>query len=182
MIYTEAPWITKKNKYDMPVIYCASGGKGWAKFLSPFIAGPVKLWGDHWAYNVENAWQYSKVYECHLEDFDGWLKWAKEGWDNIWAKRYPMGKGVKPEFHYWDGEALDYIEARKRIYIPLFERAMRGSEAFAELKKLYEEGDILLTDPDVYDREDKSWKEIIEDPNKIMGHSFVLAMMLEGYI
>jgi hypothetical protein len=35
-----------------------------------------------------------------------------------------MGRGAKPEYSLWDGERLDYIEARKRIYAPLYARAV----------------------------------------------------------
>jgi hypothetical protein len=50
--------------------------------------------------------------------------WAKEGWANQKAERFPMGRGAKPEFSLWDGERLGYIDARKRIYAPLYARAV----------------------------------------------------------
>lgn len=39
------------------VVNTTSRGSGWEKGLSPFVLGPVKLYGDYVAQNVENAWQ-----------------------------------------------------------------------------------------------------------------------------
>src|ERR1700678_425651 len=97
--------------------------------LSPFHLGPVKLWGGNWSVNMENAWQYSKVYAEHL-DKDGertkrWIKWAIAGWENPKAIRYPMGRGAKPEYSFWDGEHYSYTQARAKIYIPLYAKLVR---------------------------------------------------------
>jgi len=43
----------------------------WSKALSPFYLGPIALYGRNRAHNLENAWQYSKVYaqQSVLPDF-----------------------------------------------------------------------------------------------------------------
>lgn len=47
------------------------------------------------AQNVENAWQFSKVYEDQvdekLEPSSNWWTWAKEGFAEEEPKRFPMG-------------------------------------------------------------------------------------------
>jgi len=89
--------------------------------------------------NVENAWQYSKVYQRHLidNDFIGqhWVDWAKEGWNNKNAVRYPEGKGTIPQFTFWAGKRLSYIGARKHVYVPLYIRALKDY-AWPSIEKL----------------------------------------------
>jgi hypothetical protein len=141
------------------------------------------------AQNVENAWQYSKVYPEHVSDFgepmmDYW-KWMKAGFENPRAVRYPMGKGRKPTYSYWNGECLSYIEARKKIYIPIYSKAVCKTEAFQKLKQIHESGqDMYLKDFDGYDHKalNMSYDDVINCETKKMGHAFVLAMLLEGYL
>lgn len=176
-----APW----------AIDTTSHSRTWSRALSPFFLGPVNLWEGApapVAFNVENAWQYSKVYKFHLEKDGnpgaGWAQWAKEGFETRRARRYPMGKGVLPEYSWWEGEKLSYIEARKKIYVPLYGRAVVQTEAFQKLAKIYREsGDIVLWDFDGYDhmKLGKTLKEVFTDPCQKMGHAFVLAMLLEKY-
>lgn len=173
------------------VINTTSRSDNWSKGLSPFFLGPVELYDGHVSQNCENAWQFSKIYSKHLDE-DGnpseeYWQWAKAGWADSYAHRYPMGKGVKPEFSWWNGKKLDYIAARREIYIPLYAKAVKQSKAY---EMLQEEAlrandlgqDLYLRDFDGYKRENKTWEEIISDPTKKMGHAFVLAMMLEGYV
>ena len=132
---------------------------------------------------MENAWQYSKVYKGY-EDIDKWLSWAREGWNNKRAVRYPMGRGAKPLYSYWDGKRFDYISARLYIYIPLYARLVKRTDAFRELKKRYKAGEqITLWDFDGYDhvKLGKTLTQVVFDPHKKMGHAFVLAMLLEKH-
>jgi hypothetical protein len=131
---------------------------------------------------MENAWQYCKVYP-QFADENGdptqkYFEWAQKGWSNPRAVRYTMGKGVKPLYSYWDGEKLGYITARRRIYIPLYVKAAKETEAFKQLQKLVQEQDVCLFDFDGYDIGDLSFEEVVEDSSRIMGHSVVLAMMI----
>jgi hypothetical protein len=59
--------------------------------------------------------------------------------------------------------------------------------AFPQFKALREEsrkGDIAILDYDAYDHRalGYSWDDVINDPKRKMGHGFVLAMMIEGYL
>lgn len=152
--------------------------------FSPFLLGPVDLYGKYTAKNVENAWQYSKVYSQHV-DINGnpteeYFKWAESGWSNSQAQRYPMGKGVKPKFSYWDGEALSYTEARKKIYIPLYSKAVSVTEGFQKLAEIAKQQDVWLWDFDGYNHEALgiSLEDVVESSGRKCGHAFVLKMML----
>jgi len=157
----------------------------WSTGLSPFHLGPVPLYGGHVSQNVENGWQYSKTYKCHVDSKNDptpeYFEWARAGWENTRAVRYPMGKGAKPEYSYWDGQKLGYIEARKKIYLPLYMTAVVESEAYRTLKNIYAKNDIYLRDFDGYNHRKlgMTYEQVLNNPNKTMGHAFVLAMMLE---
>jgi hypothetical protein len=174
---------------DIVAVVTVSKSKEWCG-LSPFLIGPCQMWGGRQARNMENAWQYSKVYPEHLEP-DGtvgakWLAWATSGWYDPWARRYPMGKGVVPLFSWWDGRKLTYVEARKAIYIPLYKAAVEKTDSWKRLLETYWKAeadgkDLYLVDFDAYRHKGMglSYGEVINDPSRKMGHAFVLAMMLE---
>lgn len=167
-------------------INTTSRSNNWSVNLSPFFLGPIKLYGDFISKNMENAWQYSKVYEYYLEKDgsvgDRYFNWAQDGWNNTRAVRYPMGKDAKPLYSYWNGDKLDYVSARKKIYLPLYAEAVQKTNAFQILKRKYEEGDICLFDFDVHNVTSGTidYYEIINDPTKKFGHAYVLGMLLEG--
>lgn len=170
-------------------VVTVSKSKEWLG-LSPFAIGPCNLWNNMTSKNMENSWQMSKCYKEHLEDDgtvgDKWLTWAKKGWDDSFAYRYPMGKGAIPLFSVWNWNRLGYVEARKAIYIPLYKNAVEKTDAWKKLQEVKENADkdnknLYLIDYDAY-RHKKlgmSYEEVVNNPNKKMGHAFVLAMMLE---
>lgn len=147
--------------------------------FSPFLNDtlkPIK------AKVMENAWQYSKVYPEHLES-DGsvgekWLKWRQEGLDNPNPIRYPMGRGAKPLYSYFNGEELGYVEARKKLYIQLYKNMLRNRiSEILELVKICRNEDVALWDFDGY-RTSDSFETILNNPKKKMGHAFVLKRIL----
>ncbi len=181
-----------------------TSGNGKYRELSPFVLGPIDTYVKNLftgkpiqAQNFENLWQYSKVYRNHTEPVHDnpitlWHNWRDEGWKNPKAVRYPMGKGIKPLYSYWNGEKLGYVEARKKIYATIYAKYVIKTDAFKELEELYnnmlhrercgDEENIVLRDYDAYDhvKEGISLKEVINNPNKKCGHAFVLAMILQG--
>lgn len=176
-------------RYFRNVINVCSNSKGDWSSLSPFLMGPVNLYDSFKSKTMENAWQYSKVYRCHADEnknpTPSYYKWALEGWMNEHAVRYPMGKGAIPLYSLWNGEKLDYISARKKIYIPLYSKLARATIGYKKLEMMCENNEeIVLFDFDGYDNErfNMSMEEVINNPNKKMGHAFVLKMMLEGMI
>jgi hypothetical protein len=175
-----------RSKISEFVINTTSRSNNWSKGLSPFFLGPVALYGEYKAQNVENAWQYSKVYEEHAENGEptpDYFIWAKAGWAKDSADRYPMGKGRKPLYSWWDGQKLPYVEARKRIYAPLYAGAVENTDAYKMLKEIHEfRGDICLWDFDGYDHHklNMTYQDVLDCPSRKMGHAFVLAMMLDN--
>ena len=167
------------------VINCCSNGTGWERDLSPFLIGPCSLYGNMIAQNMENAYQYSKVYAEHADDSANptrkYWEWAKEGWANPRAVRYPMGRGRKPLFSLWDGQKLPYIAARKVIYAPLYAEAVQKTQGFKNLVELARQlPTIILRDFDGYDHDalGMSLTDVLNNPHKKMGHAFVLKMLL----
>jgi hypothetical protein len=161
---------------------------GWSSQLSPFLLGPVRLYEGIISQTMENAWQYSKVYKYHVgrdgEPTADWWAWAENGWMSARAVRYPMGKGARPEFSYWDGEHLGYVAARRKIYVPLYAKAVVKTAAFRRLQKMYVGGGpLVLWDFDGYDylKAGKSLDDVLDDSTRSMGHAFVLAMLLEAH-
>lgn len=185
MLYVEK-YSRKSFPEDSIVIDTTSRSNNWTKGLSPFILPGGHLYGKYYAKNVENAWQASKVY-LDFVDVNGdpkseYFEWAEKIWNSNYAYRYPMGKGAVPEYSWWDGEKLSYVEARKKIYIPIYQRNIIQSPAFRRLFELYkiEERDIYLIDFDGYNhvKLNKSIDEVINDPKEKMGHAFVIYNLL----
>src|SRR3990167_1869087 len=124
---------------NVVVLNVTSRSKTWHRCFSPMVLGPVKIeWFDYISQNMENAWQYSKVYAEHIDETsgrptkNGWAVWAMNGWDNKHGVRYPMGKGRKPEYVWWEAGKLGYIEARKEVYVPLYTEAVYNSQFYKE--------------------------------------------------
>lgn len=179
--------IGPRNRRNPDAINTTSSA-GWSSGLSPFLLGPVRLYGGLVARNVENAWQYSKVYPGQSgpdgNPSQGWRRWAEAGWRNPRAVRYPMGRGARPLYSWWNGEKLDYVTARKHIYVPLYAGAVVKTDAFKRLLQMQREGrPIVLWDYDGYDHIElgMTLDEVLNDPGRKMGHAFVLAMLLEGH-
>jgi hypothetical protein len=157
----------------------------WSSGLSPFKLGPLALYDNHTARIFENAWQFSKLYPEHADSLgnptDAYWTWAKRGWNSQRAYRYPLGKGRRPLCSLWSGQRLDYIGARKRIYLPLYQRAVAQTAAYRRLEATYRRnGSITLFDFDGYDhrRLNMTLADVLNCPTRICGHAFVLAMML----
>ena len=167
---------------DGSLVIDTTSSSGNYRGLSPFIlsAPPAK--------NFENLWQFSKVYPLHWNESMGipnkdWGLWSNKGYQDEIAHRYPMGKGTIPVGSWWNDRLLDYIEARKQIYAPEYAKNVQTTTAFANLKQLYiaNEPKLVLLDYDAYDHQalGMTLKDVINNPDKKMGHAFVLMMMLK---
>ena len=171
------------------VVVTVSKSTNWSKGLSPFHVGPCELYDGHIAKNMENAYQFSKVYPEFCEDgeiLDTYWEWALKGWSDKKGHRYPAGKGRIPLFSLWGDERLGYVEARKKIYIPVYYRAVKDTEAFDYLQCKYNEykrkdKNLYLVDFDAYRHKElgMTYKEVVNCETRKMGHAFVLAMALE---
>ncbi len=175
-----------KNIPKNAIVIDTTSSSGQFRELSPFIlsAPPAK--------RFENLWQFSKVYKKYIMPIDGypdasWYKWRDAGYANLGAVRYPMGKGSIPEYSLWNGEKLDYIQARKKIYAPEYAKNVIQTDAFKRLKHIYQDcynTDLILLDYDAYDHNKlgMSLMDVINNPKRKMGHAFVLIMMLVGIL
>jgi hypothetical protein len=176
---------TKVRDIENATVVNTTARSGLWSDLSPFKLGPCDLYGGRVSVNVENAWQYAKLYACHADEegnpTDAYWRWAEEGWANPRAVRYPMGRGARPLCSLWNGQRLGYIEARKQIYGPLYAAAVTRTEGWRALQRVYqEEGVLVLRDYDGYDHAalGMSLGEVLNNPTRKMGHAFVLAMLL----
>lgn len=162
----------------------------WGKHFSPFNLGPVDLYDDYWAYNIENAFQFSKVYAEYstVDELPAphYWEWAKKGWQNPRPIKYPLGAWTKHLYHWWNHKKLTNLEAQNQIFLPMYKKAVTKTSAFQRLKEMYEtsDKDIYLIDFEGYLHRylDKTWDDVVNDPNRPVGQAFALAMILEGYL
>jgi len=178
--------IGPRDKRDPRAINTTSHAKSeWTSELSPFNLGPTTLYSTYRAHIFENAWQYAKVYPQHADNHgnprDAYWQWAIAGWNSRQPKRYPMGKGARPLYSLWNGARLGYIDARKTIYFPLYRDLVKKTSAYRRLEQIYRtEKKITLFDFDGYDHHalGLSLHDVLNNPRRICGHAFILAMML----
>ena len=127
-------------------------------------------------------------------------EWRRKGTSNKYAVRYPNGYQGRHKcaFSIWNGDRLDYIEARKRIYCGEYIRLAPKTASFQEIKSYVEAGrsiqivevdgpDPTLTYPP-YDKiskeepgmlmDEETIRLLINDPKKPFGHGFVIAALL----
>lgn len=171
---------------DAFVINTTSRATNWARGLSPFVVGPIMM-PDGVSRNMENAWQYSKLYAQHAtpsgDPTEAYWEWRRQGWQERRAHRYPMGKEAKPICSLWQGKKLSYTEAREHIYVPLYAHNVQGTAAFNQLRKeALGSSEIWLWDFDGYNHKaiGSSYEQVVKSENRKCGHSFVLAALLEG--
>lgn len=176
---------------QMVINACSNSRGDWPSGLSPFLLGPCPLYASPkvplCSKTMENAWQYAKLYPSHADTegqptVDYW-EWACGGWNNSKAVRYPMGKGAVPLCSLWEGKCLGYVDARKKIYGPLYRDAVKNTPAYRTLQNFLLDGvELVIRDFDGYDHlaKNMSLSEVLNFPNRKMGHAFVLAMMLEN--
>jgi len=123
---------------------------------------------------MENSWQFSKIYtkvpqtvqkysrydntiiwqwpeEDHIIDNiiqPAYWIWREAGFNNKYAVRYPVSFKYKHTVKYSlkdkEGIPLNYIEARKAIYVPLYIKLAKKEEKFRQLQKMHQKGVNLL--------------------------------------
>lgn len=113
-------------------------------------------------YNPTVIWNHPA--ETHLSDFnpktksgeitDEYRVWREKGMNTKYAIRYPVGYNHRHKCVYAlaeneDGslntdEKLNYIESRKRIYLPVYCDLVKKCEKFRELRERLENGENIL--------------------------------------
>lgn len=188
MIYVIGP--QDKVPENSIIINTTTSSKDWSRGLSPMVLGPVQDWQGRKCLKLENLWQFSKVYEFHTnskgEITPRWNLWNRRGYASKWAHRYPVGKRYKPVYSWWNNQKLDYIEARKQIYIPQYKHAVIQTQAFQELMLLYYQCQTLNTDIYLFDYDGYNHRllgmtleDVVNCKERKMGHAFVLLGILE---
>ena len=165
------------------------------KQFSPFFLSNISIYDGIVAKNMENAWQFSKVYNEFVDEDNNptqaYFDWAKKGWNDSFAHRYANGKGNIPLYSYWktkdknSGKVIehkwDYITARKNIYFPLYAKAIVNTQAFKDLQKRVLSGEkIALWDFDGYNHaaRNMTYEDVVNEPKYKCGHAFVLYGLL----
>jgi len=201
------PYYVKQcSDIDERIVYDVTSRNPRTEFIrqiSPMFVGPVVTGDGINAKCFEMYWQCSKVYPCHAfmgEPTEEYWAWRKEmfskGIDEAttYEKRHPNRKlKMKPSqcmYSLWynketgEYERLGYVESRKKEYIVEYAKLIAGTEAFKEMKDLYDSGKKLaLVDFDAcnYYNDGKTIKDMING-YKPAGHGYVIKMLLEGDI
>jgi len=161
-------------------------------------------------YDSKIIWEHPK--ETHLNNgkiTKTYWKWREKGMNNPYAVRYPVGynhrhkclyslKDIGDDFYL----ELDYIEARKEIYVPLYLDSVVHEQKFQKLKKMLENENLLIIEVDgphsesmpyykeKYGVEDdfivgntilatkENFDILLKDPKHPFGHGYCLAMAL----
>jgi hypothetical protein len=168
-----------------------SNPAGWKDLwlLSPFsvVAGGIEVpgLGGVRSMTMENAWQFLKIWPGE----DGWNKEeAMAAFGSSCAIRYPRGRGAQAVGHHWGetGERLPYVEARKRIYVPLYRKILSLPDRAPLVLRLREaalRSPIAIWDPDSYDLRKAGLRDelaALEDPRRPFAHAFMVAMAVRG--
>ena len=168
---TSAQGKNNKNRRDFsPMTFIPSLYKGYANF--------------------ESFWQSGKVFE----GID--VKKVKNFWKNVSEKtgpkrRFPGSKGIKVLYSKFNGEKMDYITSRKKVYVPLYFDLMKHKEMALFWKKEVENGnDVVVYDFDGprLDNGEVTCIEItidklkqkINDTRFPFGHGYVVAAYLKN--
>ncbi len=148
--------------------------------MTPVEGGYKGFW------NFESYWQSGKVFENITEEK------VKKFWINCKEakRRYPNSKGKKVLYaKFYDdleGQKLDYIESRKKVYVPEYYKLIQNKDQLQYWKNLYKKGEnIIIYDFDGPRKEngeveclefnEELFKEKLEYTNHPFGHGYIVA-------
>ncbi|CAN5868047.1 hypothetical protein BH23THE1_BH23THE1_26340 [soil metagenome] len=101
-------------------------------------------------YDPTIIWEHPA--EVHIDNQtnqpnDKYWNWRKKGMECKYAVRYPVGYSHRHQVLYTltdSGQKLNYIEARKTIYLPVYVDLVSKSQRFQSLKQRHQNGENLL--------------------------------------
>jgi len=220
--YYNVPVLTKSSKYGSLGPYILKNEKGQIMenlYQAHKVYKKVPRCIQRYSrYDSTVIWNHPE--EIHVNDdeelTDEYWAWRKKLSDNEYAVRYPVGFNGRhkclysllkteeknsSEYDYY--EQLDYIEARKKVYAPLYIEMVRKQEQYAELLDMLKKGKkLLVIEVDMPHQEDlEYYKEkygvndtfivkdtmectkknidiMLNDPKHPFGHGYCLAMAL----
>lgn len=155
--------------------------------------------------SLENIILYGQINEKYKE-------WRKKGFNCEYAVRYPIGRANRHKCLYAlattrkkSPKKLDYVTARKEIYLPLYDKLVKKKRQFKNLIKRHDAGEnLLIVEVDgphqesleYYQKEygvaddfiidstmlvnKKNLKIMLNDPKHPFGHGYCLAAALMG--
>lgn len=158
------------NLDDYIIVDCSSRNKELAHDLSPFYLGPAVGPDGASATTIETFYQCGKVYPCHDDNGkpnEEYFKWRNKMYNKKIGElskeelRHPehilgFESHESLYFPWYDVEKneynpLDYVAARKKVYIPNYARLVSKTKTFNWLKSLLAENKkIALADFDTY--------------------------------
>jgi len=140
--------------------------------------------------NFEAFWQSLKVIEgVQREKIVAFWKRVNE--EDGAKRRFPGSKGKKVLHALYNGEEMDYITSRKKVYVPHYLDIMKGTEMAMYWKSQVEEGkDVVIFDFDGprLDDGDVSCIEVtgelltkkINDVRFPFGHGYIVGAWIKG--
>ena len=171
--------------------------------LSPMRLGPVTDMAGNTAKLFENYWQFSKMWptaghcekrgERECAPTNEWYQFRKRGFALEKGKRRPLPKRQYgfPKYSIYNGQAMGYVESRKKIYVPYYYYLIRDLPVIRAMRKEMEKGEkYMIVDNDGPPREDypngmelslENWRKMINDPSAPFGHGYVVAAVLAGF-
>lgn len=158
--------------------------------LSPMNIKVNNLDGKEY-FCFENYWQAGKRYEGlddakSLEKQSFWWKSQTSG-----KRRYPLGKGRRVTHAVFPGfESLDYIDSRKKVYVPLYIDAVKSASCIKLLQETSKTKSIVVYDfdgprdengmPTCLEMTDELFREKLNDPTHPFGHGYIVAALIKG--
>jgi hypothetical protein len=140
---------------------------------------------------LENIWQYSKVYPPHVDEHgnlkEEWYDWRAAGFLSPTVLPHPVENSVQPLFIMWKDKKFSTIEARKKMYIPLYTKAVlqNAKKEFQTLVGMWNSlqdslENLYLKDFNGYNRHQyhMTFNDVVRCTTRNMGHSFVLEHMI----
>lgn len=97
-------------------------------------------------------------------------------------RAYPKAKYGVPVLSYYNGEFMNWVTSRIKVYCPLYAKLVIETDAYKKLKNDYCKGNnIQLLDPDGFDvglLDNNKISEALHSTKRPFGHGLVLAALL----
>lgn len=164
----------KKDFPDAVIMDVTSKGALPMLKFSPFYPIgniPIPFSTHQFAQSVEGIWQGLKVFENQDIDVSKFEITSMKGLKRT-VRKFGVPKGHRKGVH--GEELLDYITARKLIYLPVYQWVLENylQEEINELKEISTKSTLILLDYET--------NGDIENPTKPLSHAQLIKMYLEG--